>query len=60
VLFRSVPEPVDQGGRVAFLAGAGLAALGLAATLALIRSRDSRAHTELGAVPVPAGQVAGG
>ena len=32
----------------AFLAGAGIAALGLAATLLLIRSRDSRAHIELG------------
>jgi len=54
------PATLVHGFRDAFLAGAGLAALGLAATLALIRSRDSRAHTELGAVPVPAGQVAGG
>src|SRR5215211_5537816 len=35
----------------AFLAGAGIAALGLVATLVLIRGRDSRAHVELGAAP---------
>jgi len=33
----------------AFLVGAGIAALGLIATLTLIRGRDSRAHVELGA-----------
>ena len=32
----------------AFLVGAGIALLGLVATLVLIRSRDSRAHVELG------------
>ena len=35
----------------AFLAGAGIATLGLVATLVLIRGRDSRAHVELGAAP---------
>ena len=35
----------------AFLAGAGIALLGLVATLVLIRGRDSRAHVELGAAP---------
>ena len=32
----------------AFLVGAGIALLGLIATLTLIRGRDSRAHVELG------------
>ncbi len=42
------PEVLTSGFRDAFLAGAGFALLGLLATLVLIRSRDSRAHTELG------------
>jgi EmrB/QacA subfamily drug resistance transporter len=49
-------SPVDltDGFRTAFLAGAGIAALGLVATLTLIRGRDSRAHVELGQAEVPA------
>jgi MFS family permease len=41
----------------AFMVGSGIALLGLAATLFLIRSRDSRAHVEL-AEPEPARVVA--
>ena len=48
------PAALTNGFQSAFLAGAGIAALGLAATLLLIRSRDSRAHIELGR---PSGQV---
>jgi hypothetical protein len=33
----------------AFMVGAGIAVVGLIATLTLIRGRDSRAHVELGA-----------
>jgi EmrB/QacA subfamily drug resistance transporter len=44
------PATLVDGFRDAFLAGAGFALGGLAATLFLIRSRDSRAHTELGTV----------
>jgi EmrB/QacA subfamily drug resistance transporter len=49
-------SPVDltDGFQTAFLTGAGIAALGLAATLTLIRGRDSRAHVELGQAEVPA------
>ena len=38
---------LTDGFQAAFLAGAGLAALGLLATLLLIRTRDSRAHVEM-------------
>jgi predicted MFS family arabinose efflux permease len=48
------PAALTNGFQSAFLAGAGIAALGLAATLLLIRSRDSRAHIELGR---PSGQA---
>src|SRR5438552_1425676 len=44
------PATLVDGFRDAFLAGTGFALLGLGATLVLIRSRDSRAHTELGTV----------
>jgi hypothetical protein len=40
---------LNEGFQSAFLGGAGIAALGLVLTLVLIRSRDSRAHVELGA-----------
>jgi EmrB/QacA subfamily drug resistance transporter len=40
---------LNEGFQSAFLAGAGIAALGLVLTLVLIRGRDSRAHIELGA-----------
>ena len=40
---------LNEGFQSAFLAGAGIAALGFVLTLVLIRSRDSRAHIQLGA-----------
>jgi EmrB/QacA subfamily drug resistance transporter len=40
---------LNEGFQSAFLGGAAIAALGFVLTLVLIRSRDSRAHTELGA-----------
>ncbi len=49
-----LPNALTQGFQDAFLGGAVIAALGLVATLVLIRSRDSRAHTELGAEAQPA------
>jgi EmrB/QacA subfamily drug resistance transporter len=46
--------PLTDGFQAAFLAGAGIAALGLVATLTLVRGRDSRAHVELSQAEVPA------
>jgi EmrB/QacA subfamily drug resistance transporter len=43
----SLAHALTEGFQSAFLAGAGIAALGLVATLLLIRTRDSRAHVEL-------------
>jgi EmrB/QacA subfamily drug resistance transporter len=48
------PGPLTDGFQAAFLAGAGIAVLGLVATLTLIRGRDSRAHVELSHAEVPA------
>jgi EmrB/QacA subfamily drug resistance transporter len=45
----SPPVALTDGFQAAFLAGAGIAIVGLIATLVLIRSSDSRAHVELGA-----------
>ena len=42
-------QALTEGFQDAFLAGAGIALLGLVATLVLIRSSDSRAHVALGA-----------
>jgi EmrB/QacA subfamily drug resistance transporter len=42
------PEVLTEGFQDAFLVGAAFAVLGLVATLALIRKRDSRAHVDLG------------
>ena len=42
---------LTEGFQSAFLGGALIATLGLVLTLVLIRSRDSRAHVELGAAP---------
>jgi hypothetical protein len=42
------PVVLTDGFQDAFLAGAGIALLGLIATLTLIRSSDSRAHVALG------------
>ena len=47
------PSVLADGYGDAFLVGAGVALLGLLATLVLIRNRDSRAHVELGE-PEPA------
>src|ERR687892_566538 len=44
----ALPNALTEGFRSAFLAGAGIATLGAIATLILIRSRDSRAHVQLG------------
>ena len=44
------PATLTKGFQSAFLAGAGMALLGLLATLTLIRNRDSRAHTQIGQV----------
>jgi EmrB/QacA subfamily drug resistance transporter len=41
------PAVLTRGFRSAFLAGAGIALLGLLATITLIRNRDSAAHVEL-------------
>jgi len=43
----SVPEALTHGFQSAFLGGAVIAALGVIATLVLIRTRDSRAHLEM-------------
>ena len=45
------PAILTRGFHSAFLAGAGIALLGLLATFSLIRNRDSRAHTQLGRLP---------
>jgi EmrB/QacA subfamily drug resistance transporter len=45
----ALPNALTEGFQSAFLGGAVIAALGLVLTLVLIRSRDSRAHVELGA-----------
>ena len=42
------PAALTDGYQSAFLAGAGIGALGFVATLVLIRGRDSRRHVELG------------
>jgi EmrB/QacA subfamily drug resistance transporter len=49
---------LTSGFHYAFLAGAAIALLGLLASIAMIRGRDSRAHVEL-ASALPAGQAAG-
>jgi EmrB/QacA subfamily drug resistance transporter len=58
----SLPNALTEGFQSAFLCGAVIAALGVVATLVLIRTRDSKAHVEMskGEVssteePVPAG-----
>jgi EmrB/QacA subfamily drug resistance transporter len=55
------PAVLTDGFQDAFLAGAGLAVLGLIATLLLIRSRDSKAHVAIGdGSGAPAQQPAAG
>src|SRR6266513_350285 len=53
------PAALTRGFHDAFLAGAGIALLGLLATLTLIRTRDSDAHVRL-AHAAPAGQPVAG
>jgi len=51
------PAALTEGYADAFMVGSGIALLGVIATFVLIRSRDSRAHVELGdgaAAPAPA------
>ena len=43
----SLPNALTEGFQSAFLGGAVIAALGVVATLVLIRSRDSKAHVEM-------------
>ena len=43
----SLANALNEGFQAAFLAGAAIAALGLVATLLLIRTRDSRAHVDM-------------
>jgi hypothetical protein len=43
----SVPNALTEGFQTAFLGGAVIAALGVVATLVLIRTRDSKAHLEM-------------
>ena len=52
------PAILTEGFQRAFLVGAGFAALGLLATLFLIRTSDSKAHVELGAEPATAEEAA--
>jgi hypothetical protein len=47
----ALPNALTEGFQAAFLGGAVIAVLGLVLTLVLIRSRDSRAHVELGSAP---------
>ncbi|HYC81967.1 MAG TPA: MFS transporter [Solirubrobacterales bacterium] len=49
------PVKLTEGFQAAFLGGAGLAIIGLVASLVLIRSSDSRAHVELGGEEAAAG-----
>ena len=43
----SLPNALTEGFQRAFLGGAVIAALGVVATLVLIRTRDSKAHVEM-------------
>ena len=57
------PPALTEGYADAFMVGSGIALLGMAASLILIRNRDSKAHTEIGAgeaapVAAPAGDPA--
>jgi EmrB/QacA subfamily drug resistance transporter len=52
----TLPQALTEGFQAAFLGGAVIAALGLVATLVLIRTKDSRAHVEMAnAEAAPAG-----
>jgi hypothetical protein len=53
---------LTEGYADAFMIGAGIALLGVIASLTLVRGSDSKAHTEIGAgdapVAAPAGEAA--
>jgi EmrB/QacA subfamily drug resistance transporter len=53
----SLAHALTEGFRTAFLGGAVIAGLGFVATLVLIRSRDSRAHVEMGEAEAAAVQA---
>jgi EmrB/QacA subfamily drug resistance transporter len=50
----ALPNALTEGFQAAFLGGAVIAAIGFVLTLVLIRTRDSRAHVELGAAEAAA------
>jgi EmrB/QacA subfamily drug resistance transporter len=54
----ALPNALTEGFQAAFLAGAGIALLGLVATLTLIRTRDSRAHVALESGPAGVPELA--
>jgi EmrB/QacA subfamily drug resistance transporter len=49
----SLPNALTEGFQAAFLGGAVIAALGVVATLVLIRTRDSKAHMEMARAEAP-------
>ena len=54
----ALTNALTEGFQAAFLGGAVIAAIGLVLTLVLIRSRDSRAHVQLGAAPAAGERLA--
>ncbi len=54
----AITNALNEGFQAAFLGGAVIAALGMVLTLILIRSRDSRAHVEMGEAQAEAAQPA--
>jgi EmrB/QacA subfamily drug resistance transporter len=54
----TIANALNEGFQAAFLGGAVIAALGMVLTLVLIRSRDSRAHVEMGEAQAEAPQPA--
>jgi EmrB/QacA subfamily drug resistance transporter len=53
----TLPNALNEGFQSAFLGGAVIALLGFAATLILIRTRDSRAHAEMANADVASAEV---
>jgi hypothetical protein len=54
----AMTNALNEGFQAAFLGGAAIAVVGLVLTLVLIRTRDSRAHIELGSAEQPEGATA--